>query len=59
MFQWPQGIVVGNLIASAITGFFTYLKIHRKLNKHNRQLHEKLDAQHQWHLDKDANANGG
>lgn len=39
MFQWPQGIVVGNLIASAIIGIPAYIHTHLKL----RNLHHRLD----------------
>lgn len=40
MFAWPQGIVVGNLIASFLIWFphFIYITI-----KHNK-LHSKMDA---------------
>ena len=47
LFSWPEGIVVGNLIASAIWGVpsgilavIGYIKLHRKIDRH-----------HQWHLD--------
>ena len=50
MFQWPQGIVVGNLIASAITSVLVYLKLHARMNKQHAALHARLDKQHKEHL---------
>jgi hypothetical protein len=44
MFNWPNGVVLGNLIASAICGAPALWHLHRKINRH-----------HQWHMDK---ANG-
>lgn len=38
LFQWPQGIVVGNLIASAMWATPAFLHLHHKLNRHHRQL---------------------
>lgn len=37
MFGWPQGIVVGNLIASALWAAPALVHLHRKLNKHHRE----------------------
>lgn len=39
LFNWPNGIVVGNLIASAIWGVPSMWHLHRKINRH-----------HQWHV---------
>ena len=46
MYDWPGGIVVGNLIASAITSVALYVKLHLRLKKQHREQLEKLDTQH-------------
>lgn len=33
MFDWPQGIVVGNLIASFMIWSPHFIYVHRKINK--------------------------
>ena len=47
LFNYPSGIVLGNLMASAMWGapagalaVAGYIKLHRKIDRH-----------HQWHLD--------
>lgn len=47
LFNWPNGIVVGNLIASLIWGVPSMWHLHRKINRH-----------HRWHIAKDANIKG-
>lgn len=41
LFAWPDGIVVGNLIASALWATPAMWHLHRKINRHHR---EHLDA---------------
>ncbi len=36
MFNWPNGIVLGNLLASMIWGIPALTRIHSKLNKHHQ-----------------------
>jgi len=38
LFQWPYGIVVGNLIASAMWATPAFLHLHHKINRNHRQL---------------------
>lgn len=37
MFSWPNGIVVGNLIASALWAAPALTHLHRKINRHHRE----------------------
>ena len=37
LFAWPNGIVVGNLIASAIWAAPALWHLHRKLERHHRE----------------------
>lgn len=37
LFSWPSGIVVGNLIASALWAAPALLHLHRKLERHHRE----------------------
>jgi len=37
IFGWPGGIVVGNLLASALWAIPTFLHLHRKLNRHHQE----------------------
>lgn len=37
MFSWPQGIVVGNLIASVLWATPALIHLHRKLDRHHRE----------------------
>jgi len=38
LFAWPNGIVVGNLIASAILGVPALLHLHWRITKHHREV---------------------
>jgi len=38
LFAWPDGIVVGNLIASALWAAPALIHLHRKLDRHHRAL---------------------
>lgn len=37
LFAWPNGIVVGNLIASALWAAPTLIHLHRKLDRQHRE----------------------
>lgn len=37
LFRWPTGIVVGNLIASAMWATPALLHLHRKINKNHAE----------------------
>lgn len=37
LFSWPNGIVVGNLLASAIWATPALIHLHRKLDRHHRE----------------------
>lgn len=37
LFHWPDGIVVGNLIASAIWAPLTFIHLHRKIDRNHRE----------------------
>ncbi len=37
LFDWPDGIVVGNLIASALWATPALIHLHRKLDRHHRE----------------------
>jgi len=37
MFGWPNGIVVGNLIASALWATPALVHLHRKIDRHHRE----------------------
>lgn len=37
MFSWPNGIVVGNLIASALWATPALIHLHTKINRHHRE----------------------
>jgi hypothetical protein len=41
LFGWPNGIVLGNLIASALWAAPALFHLHRKISRHHR---EQLDA---------------
>jgi hypothetical protein len=38
LFGWPDGIVVGNLIASALWAAPALWHLHRKINRNHREL---------------------
>lgn len=40
LFDWPQGIVVGNLIASFLIWFPHFVYVHFQ----NKKVHRRLDA---------------
>ena len=51
LFHWPDGIVVGNLIASALWAAPAFAHLHCKLRRHHaellashKDLHDKVDA---------------
>jgi hypothetical protein len=37
LFHWPDGIVVGNLIASALWAVPAFLHLDRKMKRHHRE----------------------
>lgn len=37
LFRWPDGIVVGNLIASALWAVPAFVHLHVKLNRQHRE----------------------
>jgi hypothetical protein len=41
LFDWPAGIVVGNLLASAMWATPALIHLHRKLDRHHK---EHMDA---------------
>lgn len=43
MFKWPEGILVGNLIAAAICGVPAYIHTHLKFNRHQEEIKDLLD----------------
>jgi hypothetical protein len=44
MFSWPNGIVLGNLIASALWATPALIHLHRKIDRHHRERLEALGA---------------
>lgn len=44
LFHWPDGIVVGNLIASAMWAIPSLIHLHRKLDRHHAELKEAMSA---------------
>jgi hypothetical protein len=50
MFVYPNGIVLGNLIASAICSVLVYLKIHFKLNKQHAERLAQSERHHKAQL---------
>lgn len=44
MFSWPQGIVVGNLVASVIWAAPALVHLHRKLDRNHKEIKG-------WHCD--------
>ena len=47
LFIWPSGIVVGNLIASAMWQPQWFLALHHKVNKQHREHLEQADKHHE------------
>lgn len=43
LFSWPDGIVVGNLLASAIWGIPTFIRFDRLLKKHHKMHMEAIN----------------
>ncbi len=37
LFSWPNGIVIGNLIASALWATPALIHLHKKLNRHHEE----------------------
>jgi len=44
MFAWPNGIVLGNLIASALWAAPALIHLHRKLDRHHRAIIQHHDT---------------
>jgi len=44
MFRWPDGIVLGNLIASAFWALPAFIHLHLKINRNQRELTGQPDA---------------
>lgn len=42
LFDWPGGIVVGNLIASVLWAAPALFHLHRKLDRHHREVQQQL-----------------
>jgi hypothetical protein len=38
LFSWPDGIVLGNLLASAMWAAPALIHLHRKMNRHHARL---------------------
>jgi cytochrome c biogenesis protein ResB len=51
LFIWPSGIVVGNLIASAMWQPQWFLSLHHKANKHHTEAIDLAKTHHQEKLD--------
>lgn len=47
LFHWPDGIVVGNLIASAIWATPTVLHLRKKMNQNHEELKQKMREHHE------------
>jgi hypothetical protein len=47
LFSWPDGIVVGNLIASALWAGPALLHLDRRMRKRHEQLKTHIQALHQ------------
>lgn len=45
LFHWPDGIVVGNLLASFLWVPLQWLGMHIRLEAHTAATHKRLDAQ--------------
>jgi hypothetical protein len=46
IFDWPNGIVVGNLLASVLWAAPAFVKLHRKLDLHHRERMALMHRQH-------------
>lgn len=57
MFSWPNGIVVGNLLASLLWAAPALLHLHRKLDRHHRERNPELVwvVVDQWAIPDDGN----
>jgi hypothetical protein len=51
LFIWPSGIVVGNLIASAMWQPSWFLSLHKKTNTQTRVLSEQAERHHKEKMD--------
>jgi hypothetical protein len=40
LFGWPNGIVLGNLLASALWATPALIHLHRKLDRHHRAIRQ-------------------
>jgi hypothetical protein len=56
LFRWPDGIVVGNLIASALWAAPALLHLHRKINRNHREIKATLGRDN---ASKDTESPGG
>jgi hypothetical protein len=56
LFSWPDGIVVGNLIASAIWAPTAIIHLDRLARRHHREHLALLHRHHREHLDAIARA---
>jgi phosphotransferase system glucose/maltose/N-acetylglucosamine-specific IIC component len=50
LFIWPSGIVVGNLIASAMWQPSWFLSLHKKINVTHKKAMKQQDEQHKEHM---------
>jgi hypothetical protein len=50
MFSWPDGIVVGNLIASGMCTLLAALHLDRLARRHHREKMAQADAHHAEHM---------
>lgn len=46
LLSWPDGIIVGNLIASAVWATPTFIHLHHKMNKHHHAHIEHINKLH-------------
>jgi hypothetical protein len=55
LFRWPAGIVVGNLIASAMWATPALIHLHRKLDRHHKEHMEALKkGLEQWQTSRES-----
>lgn len=59
LFDWPNGIVVGNLIASAICVALAALRLERLLKRHHRQRMAQAQETHKLVAELHARHGGG
>jgi len=49
-FDWPSGVVIGNLLASLLWVPVQWLGIHARLAAHRAAMHDRLDEQDKYIL---------